>query len=263
MLDASNAKMNSSEQGKRICSYCIDWYDGCDPNSSTKQNRGSVWVKTITFGAPRKDRNSFHHTYVIAVGPDHVGHRVVEEQFQQELEYMKQQDLRIYSKAHCAFVSVHMELMATLADQPARREANWLSHGNGTYGARFGVAADLHSLMVGVPACEDCLNALYNGEADTCCAKCTNWRTDIDDPLLDMPPPKNYPVSELPASGKLRPLAITYDTLKAAVQKTHDKVVAAEWTRPQAEAYLLTQGFNWVAIKEIYFNAENTKLHNE
>ena len=220
-------------------------------------------MKTVTFGAPRKDRNSFHHTHVIAVGPDHADHRVVEAQFKQELDYMRDNDLHIHSKAHGGFLSVHVELMATLADQPARREANWLSHGNGTYGARFGVAADLHSLMAGVPACEDCLRALCDGEAQTRCPNCTNWRTDVDDPLLDMPPPANYPVSELPASGKLRPLAITHDTLKAAVQKTHDKVVAEEWTRKEAEAYLLTQGFSWVAIKEIYFNAENTKLYSE
>ena len=37
--------------------------DAFDPNSSTKSNRGAVWIKTVTFVSDRFENNNIHDTF--------------------------------------------------------------------------------------------------------------------------------------------------------------------------------------------------------
>ena len=119
--------------------------------------------------------------------------------------------------------------------------------------------------MAGIPACPECLTALYQGNLVTDCPNCTNWSMDVDSSKLDMPPPDKYPRDPdvLPKSGQLHPFPITYDTLKAAVSLTHEKVVTEQWSRDEAYAYMATQGLRESAATMVYCNAENVRMFNE
>lgn len=256
----SNGKLKHPQE-VFFCVYFVEWYDDLDPNSSIKKNRGGVWLKTITFGAPRNSRNSPDYTYVVACGPKDGDHEEAEKALQQDIQRLLVERHMFYSKRHGQTINIHAELLASLADQLARRAENYLTAGNGTYGARWGYAADLYALMAGVPACETCIAALYSGELTDTCPNCTNWNMDIDSSLLDMDPPKKYPASQLPATRKLRPKKMTYESLMAAAGVAHDSVVSGEWAPDEALVFLETEGFNKGTGKRIVVNAENTRIY--
>jgi len=55
---------------------CIEWSDDFDPSSSSKSNRNSCWVKTVTI-IPAFERSSTNRekwTYPIAVGKKQSDH---------------------------------------------------------------------------------------------------------------------------------------------------------------------------------------------
>ena len=45
-----------------------DWHDDFEPNTQAKQNRGSVWVHSITFLGPSESKNKAKYSYPIAFG---------------------------------------------------------------------------------------------------------------------------------------------------------------------------------------------------
>ena len=45
-----------------------DWHDDFEPNSQAKQNKGSVWVYTVTILGPPGTKNDGKYTYPIALG---------------------------------------------------------------------------------------------------------------------------------------------------------------------------------------------------
>ena len=89
---------------------------------------------------------------------------------------------------------------------------------------------------------------------------------NVDCGLLDFPPPKNYPESEvLQPSGLLHPLKLSCIELKDAVFKKNNKIVADEWAVENGKAYLWVHGPNTEAIAEVLEvleNASNVKMFN-
>ena len=55
---------------------------------------------------------------------------------------------------------VHVELIASVQDQPERRGATSILGGNSLYTARFGYLANLKELVNVLPPCEDCETTL-------------------------------------------------------------------------------------------------------
>ncbi|KAL7558015.1 hypothetical protein ACA910_005496 [Epithemia clementina (nom. ined.)] len=71
--------------------YCICWSDDCDPNGTNKNNRGSIWVKTVTISPPKSD--CWRNTYVLGVGHKGDDHSVVESSYNDEIkEHSKLRD---------------------------------------------------------------------------------------------------------------------------------------------------------------------------
>ena len=78
---------------------------------------------------------------------------------------------------------------------------------------------------------------------------------------MDFPPPQNYPESEvLQPNSLLHPLKLSYNVMKDAVIKMHDKIVADEWAVENGKAYLWVHGLNTEAITEVLENASNVKM---
>ena len=257
----SNGKKKHN-MGAVYCTYFLEWYDDLEPNSSIKSNRGGVWIKTITFGAPKEFKNSLHYTYVVGCGPKEVDHEAVESAFLKDVLSLKNEQHLLFSKLFGQPIHVHAELLVTLADQLARRAANYTTAGNGRFGARWGYAADLFALMNNVPACENCIQAAYRGDLSYRCEACTNWSLDVDSALLDCKPPEKYPKDMLPPSEMLRPKRITYDSMKSAMTKASSSVASGDWTAENAKAFLDTEGFNQATIQEIVKRGLNIRILN-
>lgn len=258
-------KVEESDADMPFVLYLVEWFDDLDPNSSTKNHRGGVFIKTITIGCTKGDRNSYNNTYVVAVGPKDADHEEVQKIHAAEMIKLRNENVRCFSKKLGGVVNVHVEVIASLADQLARREATFISAGNGTYGARWAHSGDFRNTFGVVPSCRDCYVALINKNSPRrSCQVCTCWNLipDSDSNLLDFDVPAAYPTSEIPVSGKIKPAKLSFDKLTAAVEKAHDKIVSGEWSTSQAECFLKVTGLNTLAQKKVTEHAENNRLWN-
>ena len=247
-----------------IALWGVEWSDDFEPNSQAKQNRGSAWVKTVTIATPHARIHSTDNTYVIAIGRKGTSHEEVERLFANELKTLVgNSDANMF---YCGKIKrqvrVHFQLIASLQDSPERRGANCVSLGGSTYTAVWGMAMDLNAFSEGVPSCINCLNrrlAGRTGPTVTPCPYCVDWTFDRDTGLLDFPPPKHYPQDQVPASGKLRPLNLSHESMKCASRIAHTKVKANEWQEKNAEAYLRVNGFNGESITGIVYHASKAR----
>lgn len=110
--------------------WVVPWSDDFEPNYSTKSNRGSIWIKTVTISAPPAYTNCGSHTYVIALGPKSSSHDEVERKFQLELETLSSGNLVLYLSRQRRFKKVFGRVLASLHDQPERRSRLLLLQGN-------------------------------------------------------------------------------------------------------------------------------------
>lgn len=110
--------------------WLIPWSDDFEPNYSTKSNRGSVWIKTVTISAPPQLLNAGSHTYVIALGPKSSSHDEIERKFQLELETLASGNLVLYLSRQKKFKKVFGRVLVSLHDQPERRSRLLLMQGN-------------------------------------------------------------------------------------------------------------------------------------
>jgi hypothetical protein len=240
---------------------CLDvWFDDCDPNNQSKNNRGSVFLRTLTFSPSSQFRNNLKNTYPYAVGPKGCSRSVVDRRFQAELDFVNGHDengirRRFFCDVLGTDVAVTVKVLSKMADQPERRSSLGLSGGNATNHARFGLIIDLNELQDVVVPCQDCQKRMYDGDRDwdkEQCSRCTQWEMEGNHPLLQFNIPAGYPVDELTLdetnSKKMRPKRLTLEGMRLAAEKTGDKLVQGTWNDTQARAFLKTFGINdkWV-----------------
>jgi hypothetical protein len=238
-----------------ICLYVLEWSDGFEPSISTKANRGSCWIKSVTISPTHSAMHKLTHTYPIAIGPESENHACVEEKFMEELEMFKNgKNVSFYHGRLQRNVIVYLELLVSLQDQPERRSANYVMLGGSRYTARWGVAIDLAAVASNIPSCKKCFKHLLVGQPDeaTICYCCTNWETDrAENVLLHYPPPNDYPTDELSATEKLTPIKLSYSILKRAVSLSLEKYQSGLWMKKNVIAYLRVHGINKDAINMI------------
>jgi hypothetical protein len=197
------------------------------------------------------------HTYPIAIGMEVENHEEVEKQFAMELQKLRSGALiDFYHGGVKKMVRVYFDLFCSLQDQPERRSANYVMLGGSKYTARWGMAGDFAAVASGIPSCSVCLSNLLQGLL-ILCENCVNWDTESRSGLLDFYPPKDYPSSEIPSSGKLSPMRLTYSTMKEAVVTTHDNFVNGDWTNSNARTFLQVHGINKEASDAIMERAKN------
>jgi len=226
----------------------LEWSDDFEPNH-LKNNRGSVWIKTITLRSlVMKDHIALHQdareqTFAVALGPKGECHDQIEHEFSSELESLCSIQSKYFFEGSKSMVPVYAELSLSLQDQPERRSANYLLGGNSTMHGRWGYSADIVALSTVLPPCERCWEMLKKKEIDSCtnsCSDCTNWSMDVDTPLLDFMAPDEYPQEELSNRKMLHPKKITYSELASAVNKAREKLENKDWSYSNAEAFLGT-----------------------
>jgi hypothetical protein len=74
---------------------------------------------------------------------------------------------------------------------------------------------------------------------------------------MQFPAPTDYPPDEILEDGKLNPSVITYESLGAAADKTHNNIVNETWKPKHAKAYLSVAGWNGNGKDNIIEHAVN------
>jgi len=75
-------------------------------------------------------------------------------------------------------------------------------------------------------------------ETPSDCRICATWNYDPSNDSFFFGPPKDYPVEEIPPNGKLRPMKLTFNLLRMALDKVPTKIVNGDWSLAAAKAYL-------------------------
>jgi len=91
-----------------------------------------------------KDIHNLSNTYPIAISRDNVSHECIEKEFSMELKkFQSGESVTFYYGLLKRNVTVHLELLVSLQDQPERRSANSIMLGGSMYTARWGVLTKL------------------------------------------------------------------------------------------------------------------------
>lgn len=257
---------------KPLCSYLIFWSDDFEPNTSSKQHRGSTWIKTMTIATTKEDGHTLKNTFAIAVGKKGICHDEVERKINDDLEQLQNGTLPPFyiGGAKCT-VHVHFELLATLQDQPERRSANHLLHGNATIAARWCVSGDHTYLYDRLRCCQSCLEVMRKRYEEAewnlplpDCSDCLNWDILKESPLAIYPMPKDYPAIEqkelcrtitIDDKQYLKPFRIEYQGLRDAIRFAHSNLVNGSWTKKNCEVYLKVEGMNNTVAEKVNLHA--------
>jgi len=244
----------------------MQWSDDFEPNGSSKSNRGSVWMKTLTFVSDTKTKNDIINTYPLSIGLKGASHDCVEEKFIMECkELASGRNNIIYCARRRRNVFVHFEVIASLGDQPERRSMNYMMLGNSTHSSRYGYAANIGAIAMYLPPCEKCFTGMKEKrnfiKDDIKCQNCVNWNLMSTSPLLNYDAPKDYP-NEMIYNNKLRPMEVTFKLLKFAVNVATTKLLAGDWSEKNVLAYCGAHGINVAGCQELIKRTKNINALN-
>ena len=124
----------------------VTWSDDFEPNSMSKSNCGSVWIKILTSIL----NNFFQIHYKIRIlSLLHLKIKIMIKlkKIVEELNELKSNKGNIfYSKALNKNLYVYFKLIACLMDQPERRSINYMVRDGGNFGSRFGYSANINQI---------------------------------------------------------------------------------------------------------------------
>ena len=278
VLINSNNKFDTRNQPILNIIVC-DWHDDFEPNSQSKQNRGSVWTHSVTIGNLNNVGKRTLNTHVLAVGHKGSDHEFVLNKFKDDMKVLSSSENKcvFYHGGLKQMVQVYAEHFLSLADSPERRSSCGIMLGTSNMAPRWSYAMNVSSFHEKVPACKKCLekDMLHMKENESLmkmeCDKCINWDFDTKSNLSKFDAPKNYP-EELSRDGKLYPKKLTYQNLVDAKKVAHDNIKNSVWTKQQATAYLISFSLNMATIEEIiqlgmnvkdFEDAKNNKEHDQ
>ena len=134
----------------------VQWSDDFEPNGSSKSNRGSVWLKTLTFVSDSYCNNELSDTYPVSIGLKSDNHDVIEHKFIKDCTGLRNgKDNIFYYMRESRNIHVHYELIASLGDQPERRSMNYFMLGNSTYLSRYRYIAIVVAIWRNLPCFVD------------------------------------------------------------------------------------------------------------
>jgi hypothetical protein len=134
------------------------------------------------------------------------------DQLYKEIHQSHQKPIQAYSKEMKKLVNISLSVVASLRDQPERRDLLHLSGGNSKYHCRFGYSIDIQYVSDNLKACKHCYDSLLEELYPTdplntandqglwrsgLCTECVCWRFNTDSNLLSFPPPENYPAKHI------------------------------------------------------------------
>ena len=188
-------------QGEMKCMTVLitDWHDDFEPNSQSKQNRGSVWVYTVTILGPDGTKNKGRYTYPVAIGTKSSNHDHIFAKVQNEIKSLQDGHTYFYHRGIKEMIPVNILHLLSIADSPERRGKNYVCLGNGEYSSRWGYSANVNEFAPKLPYCDTCLHRILVTTIpvnEMPCSECLRWNfDDTRHPLLQTHPPKTHPNS--------------------------------------------------------------------
>ena len=181
--------------------YIIEWSDAFEPNHM-KNNRNSVWVKTVSISPVNgMSKNSHHNTYPLSFGPKNSCHELIKKRFKKHLMELKSGSSKLfYNGKTKSMYRVHAELVISIQDQPERRAENHIALGKSNYTPRWGYLLNINKVKKSIIPCNICEEViLSNANANLINKKlesydkCTSWRYLDNNNILQYNCPLEYP----------------------------------------------------------------------
>ena len=166
---AKERLMNSDTPQMPIIPLFITfWSDDFDPNKSIKNNRQSIWIKTITIFTIDMEGNKRSSTYPLTLAMKGKNHEIVENYYMQQILSLKDGPLiNMYSRSHKAIIHVHADIFCIMNDQPERRGNLHLSNGNSMIHGRFGILLNCKQVANTIRSCENCTKSILDEALST------------------------------------------------------------------------------------------------
>lgn len=273
VTESSHCRKRQKEIEKMYQSPCLvlwitEWSDGYDPHGFSKKNRGSAWVKVVTFVPPKTMTNSVLYTYPIALGPSTADPDVAEATFRDELlglsDPLHPSGNQFYYGKTKEFVQVHVELVVSLMDQPERRAALHLIRGNSTNGPRWGYVASLIPTKDSLIPCSVCSGRLFKNDQlwdEDPCTACAQWNMDREDEMLDWEASPDFPCSAMYNENEKHHMKkLTFPMLRDAIKIAGENMTEGHWSKANVEAYLADFCVGTKMIAQIVTKSENIRM---
>ena len=226
----------------------VTWSDDFEPNNSNKSNRGSVWIKTLTF-LMDSERNTIDATYPLCIASKSANHEAVEKLYVKELQELSTGKNNIfYSMNLKKYVHVHFELIMSLGDQPERRNMNYIMLGNSSFASRFRHSCNISEIQEFMPPCNSCYFTLkYQPEHQdfiSNCNSCLCWDVTNKKSFTRSNPPKNYPDDMVPSNNKISHKEITFKELRNAINTAQDRYISGQWNEKNVQSFCIHHTIN-------------------
>jgi hypothetical protein len=258
------------------------WFDGWDPNGSSKGNRSPVWSGTLTMVFLNMEGTIVVvATYPFATGPGKADHDVIFQHILKDLRALHgsldepHTSRRWYSsRAAQQMLLLYAELFCIWQDQSARHQETNTLGGNSNNHAIFGISCYVKHLCKPIPACVRCRAATmeYLDHGDfrelfrPTCPSCTNWQFP-DDPTLSLYQEDisdKFPADAVAGkSFNSGGGAITFTLLIAAWREACAAVTGGYWNDSTAQTYLKTLCVNEATIKAMFHQCRKYVLWTE
>jgi len=176
------------------------WSDDFDPHYSSKNNRGSVWLMTLTVQTAKSGNPNRFSVYPIATGNKDADHTRVVQILLDDINEMGN-DIIMWNGAIMKNEEVGVHLLCVVQDQPERRKFNGLLTGGVGNHPRFGWNCNFQKLKDTMLPCKECRAHLATPSNEerwkpNFCMECSNWMSNTD--ILQMEvDDNNYPKEEL------------------------------------------------------------------
>jgi len=248
--------------------------DDFDPTVSiVTANRKGVWIYTCSFKSQDPFDNERSKTYILAMGNKGADHQPILKKIEKEIN-----SFRVYNPSerfyHCYLkkkLTVISFPLVRHGDQPERRSINFLKLGKQSNHARWRHSLDIKNAGKYLPSCDYCqkkINCFFQKydldrslqKPTLTCTECTNWSFDPLHIILHTSPPKNFPIDQVPCTGKLPPLILTKENIKTAIVLSYNNLKIGVWTKSNVTTYLSYLCIKTSVIEQIIYRGHNAYL---
>jgi hypothetical protein len=159
------------------------WSDSFEPNT-TKTNRGSLWIATLTVMSSKATRGKIINTFPMGLcrGSDGETQDVIMSTIIQEINELSRNPTTFYYRDSPKVLKCFVRLHVVLQDQIERRKRYYILLGNSKPSSRWGYhASTIDTVINKIPACSDCLSSMrtntWRYDSPHICPTCLNWDT--------------------------------------------------------------------------------------
>jgi hypothetical protein len=243
LVESPIAKSLMEEDSKNGCRsvFLSIWSDDFEPNA-TKDNRGSVWICTLTVQTVTSGSPDMNHVYPIAVGPKGCDHQGALRTIFGDIKKLEQPTL-FYNGVTRREERVSCHLICVVQDQPERRSLAGLMSGGKGYHGRWGWSFPVKEAWKKMVPCKECLTDLnsFTGDefwAPRDCNKCFNFwaiphNVFVPESGVRIDHPEQETVTITDSEGRkvkvITAVELTFEKLKAIVSHVHQLVVKSKY----------------------------------